>query len=147
MTSTDRALAAVARVRGARERDSRLGLAHALAERSRRERAATLAADRVVDAACFGAGTPADYVAHAVRGAWLAEEMAEARRTAERAAVVAAEAGHHWRADRMRTRVVELLLERHAEQRRAERARAESRLLDEIAGQAWLRSRTGDGPR
>jgi flagellar biosynthesis chaperone FliJ len=37
--------------------------------------------------------------------------------------------------------VVELLLERHAEQRRAEQARAEAREVDDIAGRAWLRSR------
>ena len=137
----DRALAAVRRVREARERDSRYGLARALAERSGREQAAGQAADRLRTAGTIRDGDVSDFQAQIARGAWLAEDLAATRRSAEQAATVAAEAGHRWQRDRAATRVVELLLERHAEQRRAEQARAEAREVDDIAGQRWLRGR------
>lgn len=137
----DRALNAVRRVREAREQDSRYGLARALAERSRREELAAQAADRLAQGTPFGAGAVGDFLTEVGRGAWLAEDLAAARRSADQAATVAAEAGHRWQRDRAATRVVELLLERHAEQRRADRARAEAREVDDIAGRGWLRSR------
>ena len=143
MTSThaDRALAAVRRVREARERDSRYGLARALAERSRREQVAEQAAERLRAAGTVRDGDLADFRVQIARGAWLADDASATRRSAEQAATVAAEAGHRWQRDRTATRVVELLLERHAEQRRAEQARAEAREVDDIAGQRWLRGR------
>ena len=39
---------------------------------------------------------------------------------------------------------IDLLLERRAELRRAERLRAEARELDDLAGQRWLRDRADD---
>ena len=143
MTSAqaDRALNAVRRVREARERDSRYGLARALSERSRREEIAAQAAARLAEAASVQDGGVTDFLAQVDRGAWLAEDLAAARRSADQAVTVAAEAGHRWQRDRAAARVVELLLERHAEQRRAEQARAEAREVDDIAGRAWLRSR------
>ncbi|HET7355635.1 MAG TPA: hypothetical protein VFJ09_03060 [Nocardioidaceae bacterium] len=140
----DRALNAVRRVREARERDSRYGLARALAERSRREGIAAQAAERLRTSAAVRDGHVADFLSQVGRGAWLAEDLAAARRSADQAATVAAEAGHRWQRDRAATRVVELLLERHAEHRRAEQARAEAREIDDIAGQGWLRSREVD---
>ncbi len=139
----DRALAAVQRVRRAREQDSRLGLAAALAEQARREQAAALAAGRLVDATPFQSGSVGDFLVRAAHGARLAADTAAARARADRAGTVAAESMHRWRRDRVATRVVELLLERHAAQRRADRARVEARELDDIAGQAWLRRSTG----
>lgn len=143
MTSrrADRALAAVRRVREARERDSRYGLARALAERGRREQVAEQAAERLRAAGTVRDGDLTDFRAQIARGAWLAEDVSATRRSAEQAATVAAEAGHRWQWDRTASRVVELLLERHAEQRRAEQARAEAREVDDIAGQRWLRAR------
>jgi flagellar export protein FliJ len=138
----DRALAAVRRVRASREQDSRLGLARALAERTRREEAVEVAADRLTAARSFGAGSVRDFLASTARGAALATNLADARRSAVRAGTIAAEAGHHWQQDRKAVRVVELLLERRAEQRRADQARAEARELDDIAGQTWLRFRS-----
>jgi flagellar biosynthesis chaperone FliJ len=140
---TDLALAAVRRVRAARERDSRLGLAHALAERDRRAQAVQEAGDRLAAAAPFTGGSSGDFLTAVAAGSWLAQDLAETRVRAERAGVLAAEAGHRWQQDRRAIRVVELLLERHAEQRRAERVRAEARELDDIAGQGWLRTRGG----
>ena len=143
----DRALVAVRRVRAAREQDSRLGLARALAERARREEAAAQAADRLTAAEPFSAGNVEDFHTSAAQGAYLAADLADARNSAARSGTIAAEAGRRWQQDRRATRVVELLLGRRAEQRRLDQARADARELDEIAGRAWLRSRNSSGGR
>jgi flagellar export protein FliJ len=63
------------------------------------------------------------------------------------ARTVSASAREHWQRDKTRLSAVELLLERRAEERRAERARREARELDDVVAQRWLRRRTtgGDG--
>ncbi|HEX6515070.1 MAG TPA: flagellar FliJ family protein [Nocardioidaceae bacterium] len=136
---TDRALAAVRRVREAREQDSRLGLQQALATSRAREAAAERARVRVEQAPAFGGGTPGDFWLHVRHGAALAQASAEAARQAENGRLVAEEAAGRWRHDRQQVRVADLLLDRRAEERRAERARREQRELDDLAAQGWLR--------
>jgi hypothetical protein len=46
--------------------------------------------------------------------------------------------------DRQAVRTVELLLERRADERRAELARREAVDLDELASQGWLRNRVAE---
>jgi hypothetical protein len=53
----------------------------------------------------------------------------------------AEEARRRWGLDRRAVRTVELLLERRAAERRADRARREAADLDELAAQGWLRTR------
>lgn len=136
---SDRALAAVRRVREARERDSRLGLQQALATSRARDAAADRTRARVEHAPAFGTGTPADFWLHAQRGAALAQAATDAAEQAETGRLVAEEAAGRWRHDRQQVRVVDLLLDRRAEERRLERARREERELDDLAAQGWLR--------
>jgi len=137
----DRGLDAVRRVREARERDSRIGLQQALGSAQDRETEALAARGRLSAVTSFGSGAVDDFRAHALRGRALAEDAAHKAERARRSAAVADEARRHWARDRQALRMVELLLERRADERRAERARRESADLDDLATQAWLRSR------
>jgi flagellar protein FliJ len=138
----DRGLAAVRRVRAARENDSRIGLQRALADARDRDATAQRAAGRVASAPSFGGGDAREFHRHrqvvtGLAGQWHdAEEMAAAgRRVAEQARL-------HWLADRTAVRTVDLLLERRAEERAAERDRREAALLDDLAASGWLRRTT-----
>ncbi|HET7387501.1 MAG TPA: flagellar FliJ family protein [Nocardioidaceae bacterium] len=137
---TDRGLAAVRRVRSARESDSRIGLAAALAASRRSDERALRAAQRLDQAPAFDAGDPAVF-AHHVR---VVQALARAERAADEdarsARAVADEARRRWQQDRTAVRAVELLLERRAAERAAERSRREARDLDELAAQAWTRA-------
>jgi flagellar export protein FliJ len=137
----DRGLEAVRRVREARERDSRIGLQQALTSAQERETDAATARRRLAAVPAFDAGTAADYRAHALFGRALAENADEKQEQARRSATIAAEARRRWARDRQAMRMVELLLERRAEERRAERARREAADLDDLATQGWLRNR------
>jgi flagellar export protein FliJ len=139
----DAALRAVARVRGVREQDSRVGLQQALGEhRSHTLRAAELRR-RMDTAQVFEAGPAGTFLVHRgsldVLGAAIhaAEDAARASRTISEAAY------ERWRADRARLAAVELLVERRASARRAELARREARELDEVAVQRWTRRASG----
>jgi flagellar export protein FliJ len=129
----------VARVRGVREHDSRLGLQLALAEqRSLEERVSTLS-DRLAALPGAASGTPAEVIVFragtAALGAHLREAHAEA--TSHHAVVEGARA--RWQADRTRLSAVESLLERRAERRRVEQAKAEAKELDDLASVRWAR--------
>jgi len=139
--SADRGLKAVRRVREARERDSRIGLQHALATTGRREEDAARSRARLETAPAFAGGSADEYRLHALRGAGLAGEVARTEELLRSSRAVADEARRRWAGDRQAVRVVELLLERRAAERRAERARLGARDLDELAGQAWVRAR------
>jgi flagellar protein FliJ len=137
----DAGLKAVARVRGVRERDSRIGLQQALAITAGRENAQDAAQRRLDEAPAFVHGSSTDY--HAQRAA-LAALAAAVRRTEELAAssrTASEEARWRWQRDRSRLRAVESLLERRAEARRADVLRREGHELDDIAGRLWLRRR------
>lgn len=135
----ERALRAVARVRGVRERDSRLGLGHAL--RAVQDRAADLdRRERALQSVpLFSAGPAGAFFAERRALAAMATEAAEAAQRLEAGRTVAAEAMGRWQDDRARLRSVELLAERRAERLRDERRRVERRESDEVAAGTWLR--------
>jgi hypothetical protein len=140
----DRALNAVRRVRGSREQDSRLGLRHALDAAQRREAELVAARARRSSISGFTTGTPADFARHLAHAGAVAGLEAQAAERVESSRVVADEAIRRWQQDRQRVRVVDLLLERRAEQRDKERRRREDRVLDDLAAQVWLRHREGE---
>lgn len=143
--SHDRGLRAVARVRGVREQDSRIGLQHALAEqRAGEDRLAHLEERRDRTPALVEA-TVAQFVAERHALVLLAESVRSARAEIASRATLAGEARGRWQHDRTRLAAVGMLLERRAAARRAEADRVEARDLDDIAAQRWQRRRSG-GP-
>ncbi|MBZ5735183.1 flagellar FliJ family protein [Nocardioides sp. TRM66260-LWL] len=139
-TRHDPGLHAVARVRGVREQDSRLGLQQAL--RELRQREADLAA---LEASLreHGARVEGDlgsFAALRLSLLGLRERMVEARAQVAAAEGVARDAHARWSSDKARLGAVEGLLERRAEERRVEAGRAEATELDDVAGRLWLRA-------
>lgn len=143
----DAALNAVRRVRAVRENDSRIGLQRALAESRDRAELAERADARVRDAAGFESGGIADFHAHVGRLAALADARAATQRSADLADRVAAEATRRWQQDKTEVRVAELLLERRAAERAAERERRTRAELDDLAAVGWLRRRAEEEGR
>lgn len=139
----DRGLGAVARVRGVRETDSRIGLQHEVAtETAAHARVGGLEASLVGDVVP-AAATPAQLMTRGAALDVLGLLLGEAREDAATAVVVTAEARSRWGADKARLAAVEHLLERRRAERRAERARREAREADDIAAQRWARTRAG----
>lgn len=141
----DAGMRAVARVRGVREQDSRLGLARAAAdEREARRRleavGAHLAATRDP-----GTADPAAWVAARRTAAAVAADVTASRAAVASATTLTAVAREHWQRDRTRLAAVELLLERRAETRRAERLRRERVEVDDLVSARWLRVRSRPG--
>ncbi len=141
----DRGLAAVRRVRGARERDSRIGLQQALAAARQRADEASTAAQRVAQVPVFEAGAVGDFHRHVLHTTTLAAAAGLAADRAEGSRLLAEEASGRWQRERTALRVADLLLERRAEQRAAEQARREAAELDDLAAQGWLRARSEEG--
>ncbi len=137
----DAGLRAVARVRGVRERDSRLGLQQALVVTGQREAEAVRAQARLDGAPAFMQGSAADFHVQRSALAALAAQVRRSRELAEASRGTTDEAQRRWQHDRSRLRAVELLLDRRAEARRAEATRCENHELDDIAGRLWLRRR------
>ncbi len=138
----DRGLKAVRRVRDVREQDSRIGLRAAIEAVRRRDADLVAARARVESAGTFGTGSAADFRGHVDRLAGLVrlQDVVSARATASRE--VAEEATRRWQHDHQRVRVVDLLLERRAAERAAERARVEAHQMDDLATQAWQRNQS-----
>lgn len=143
----DAALTAVRRVRAVRENDSRIGLQRALAESRERAELAQRADAQVRTAPPFEAGGVADFHAHVARLAALAGARVAAQHSAELAERVAAEATRRWQHDKTEVRVAELLLERRAAERAAERERRSRAELDDLAAVGWLRRTTEEAGR
>jgi len=139
----DAGMLAVARVRAVRERDSRLGLMQAMEEQRRRQTYLADLGRRLDEALRFDGGTVASFLNVRAGYQALAEEIATATADLESARTITDSARDHWRRDKTRLSAVELLLERRADERRAERARLEARELDDIAGQRWQRQNGG----
>ncbi|HSE10499.1 MAG TPA: flagellar FliJ family protein [Nocardioidaceae bacterium] len=139
--AADRGLKAVRRVREARERDSRLGLQQALSETRRLEVEAAASRVRFESTPRFGDGTALEYRAYTRLVRALAESVVEKEEAVRRTTAVADEARRRWGLDVQAVRTVELLLERRADERRADRARREAAELDDLAAQGWLRAR------
>jgi len=141
----DAGLGAVARVRGAREQDSRIGLQQAMAElRAREARVADLRRQLAVVEEPAVSGV-ADFVLHHERVRAFVQSVEAAAEDARAAAGVAGSARAHWQVDKTRLSAVEMLLERRAEERAAETRRREDRDLDEVVTQQWLRARAAGG--
>ncbi len=141
----DAGMLAVARVRGVREQDSRLGLKRASADE--REAGRRLAAVEEL-LATDDQPTTLDLVGFLVaRGTATAQaaEASVARQALSVAGTVTASAREHWQRDKTRLSAVELLLERREEQRRAERARREITEVDDLVSSRWLRARRAGG--
>lgn len=148
MSTPDPSLQVVARVRGVRERDSRIGLVEALAEvRSAADRVAALE-QRLAAVPPHTLGDVAAFTARQHALAALGEALVAARGTHGSASVLAVAARETWSADRTRLAAVESLLERRAEARRVEQRRREDRRMDEVATELWRRhpDRTDPGP-
>ena len=136
----DRGLAAVARVRGVREQDSRIGLRLAAAEAASRGRQADELHERLAVAEVPDVSTPGLLLARRTALAVLGEDGRTARVEAASAVRLSEQAHHRWDADRARLAAVDHLLERRAERRRAEAARRDQKDADDIAAQRWLRA-------
>ena len=139
MSHHDRGLRAVARVREVRERDSRLGLLHALGRvRDQEERVEALG--RALDkAASRSFDTLAAFTASRVMLEAMAEALATAQHDLESRRVVALQAHTRWQADKAAVKAIEHLLDERARVRAEEAARAETREIDDIVSRLHLR--------
>jgi flagellar export protein FliJ len=140
----DRGLGGVARVRGVREQSSRVELQAALDTHAAELAAVEVARTRMRLHPAFTQGPVRDFQAHRATATAMARAHEEQSRRARTALVVVEEARLRWQGDRTRLRAVEMLLDRRAAARRAERARRETAELDDIGAQAWLRREVRD---
>jgi flagellar protein FliJ len=133
-TETDRGMRAVLRVRGVRERESRIRLVHVLDAVRHHENEVARHQQALVLAARPTEGTVAEFVTarNLLAGMAAAVKDAEQQLAASRAA--AAEAHQRWQADKAQVRAVEVLLEERAARRADERRRAEVREIDDVVG-------------
>jgi flagellar export protein FliJ len=136
-------LRVVARVRGVRERDSRLGLVEALGEE--REAAARVEAlqQQLTTVTAFEAGDLAAFTSRQRTVTTLADALTLARASLDSSRVVAEAARDRWRTDRSRLAAVESLLERREAEHRHEQRRQEDRRLDAVAEDLWRRRSSG----
>lgn len=140
-THHDPGLRVVARVRGVRERDSRIGLVEALTEeRAARTRVADLEA-RLGEIATHESGDVVSFVTRQQHVDALVQALAAGHVGVESAQLVALAARDRWRTDRSRLAAVESLLERRAAVRLHERRRREGRELDAVGEELWRRRR------
>ncbi|WP_248580340.1 flagellar FliJ family protein [Nocardioides sp. InS609-2] len=139
----DAGLHAVARVREVRERDSRHGLTTAISDHATVETGVRTLETQLAAQPGFVSGSSVTYLADRTHALAMGEALIGRREDLRVSASVMAAATAHWRADRSRLEAVSMLLERRAEERRAERARTEATHLDDIATQGWLRRRQG----
>ncbi len=137
----DAGLHAVARVREVRERDSRHGLTTAITEHATVESGVRSLETQLAGQPGFVSGSSVTYLADRSHALAVGEALIGRREELRVSASIMAAATAHWRADRSRLEAVSMLLERRAEERRAERARTEARHLDDVATQGWLRRR------
>lgn len=139
-TETDRGMRAVARVRSVREQDSRLGLQMALSEHRRHQAALHQLRERLDAAPVWTAGDATSFLALRQSMENLSQAVTDAQQAVDAAVRISETAHAHWTQDRTRLRAVELLLERRAEERRAEHARREARELDDVSARLWSRA-------
>lgn len=137
----DAGMRAVARVRGVREQDGRLGLARAAADEREAARRLQAVRDRLAALSDPAVADPAAYAASRAAASSVAIELATARAALASAGTVTAAAREHWQRDKTRLSAVELLLERRAEERRAEQLRRERAEVDDLVATRWLRAR------
>lgn len=138
----DAGMRAVARVRGVREQDSRLGVARAAADEREAVRRLDAAVALLAATSDAGDADPASYGAARHAAAAVAAHVAASRAALTSATTLTAVAREHWQRDRTRLSAVELLLERRGERRRAERERRERVEVDDLVAARWLRTRS-----
>ncbi|WP_183094883.1 hypothetical protein [Nocardioides stalactiti] len=140
----DAGLDAVARVRGVREQDDRIGLQLALTEarglHARAEQLEGMLTEVPTDSLL--ALTPQELLAHRIALGRVGEAAREAAHEAQTADVVSAEARVRWEAAKTRLAAVERLLEVRVARRRTAAERARAKEADDLAAQRWLRART-----
>ena len=135
----DPGLAAVARVRSVRERDSRLGLQQALRDLRDREVQLARLEETLRQHGSFVSGDMQQFVTLRQSLAAVRYAITRAREELAAARLMAIDAEAHWQSDHARLGAVEGLLERRADERRAEALREEGKELDEVAGRLWMR--------
>jgi flagellar FliJ protein len=140
--NADAGLQAVARVRGVRESDSRIGLQTAMLEHHAAQARVQRLRGRLEDADAFGTGSAAEFLALRISLVALGEVLIEAETARDASLRISAAALSRWQQDKSRLSAIEMLLERRVAARRTEAARLEARELDDIAAQRWLRQRT-----
>lgn len=138
-------LGGLVRLRGVRERDSRIGLSAALTE----ERDATARATELErQLGALPAPVSADlatFQARQHRVEMLGEALGIARAGQEAARQITLVARNRWVEDHSRLAAVESLVARRTAALREERRRQENRELDEIAGELWRRQQADAG--
>jgi flagellar FliJ protein len=132
-------LRGLVRLRGLRERDSRIGLSTALSEE--RDAAARVSE---LERQLGGLPTPASsdvatFQALQHRVELLGGALVDARAGREAARQLTLVARNRWVEDRSRLAAVESLVARRTAAVREERRRRDNRELDEIAGELWRR--------
>jgi|SRR6478752_7457364 len=139
MTRKQGNLRGLLRLRGVRERDSRIGLASALQEE--REAAAKLAdlQQLLEDLPMPATSDLAAFQRRQHSIDLVRDALTDTRATLETARHLSAAARDRWVSDRSRLAAVETLVERRAAAARAERQRRETRELDEVAEEMWRR--------
>ncbi len=134
----DAGMRAVARVRSVRESDSRVGLQTALLESRSAQTKVEDLRDRIASAAGFATGSAAEFLALRASLGALGDVLITAEEHLDESRTISEAAYLRWQQDRTRLAAIEMLLDRRAAARRAERERAEARELDDIAAQRWL---------
>ena len=135
----DRGLRAVARVREVRERDSRLGLLHALGRVRDQEARVDALGHALDEAASRSFETLTEFTASRGMLKAMAEALAEAQHDLESRRVVALQAHTRWQSDKAAVKAIEHLLDERARVRAEEAARAEGREIDDIVSRLHLR--------
>jgi flagellar biosynthesis chaperone FliJ len=125
---------AVRRVREVRERDSRVGLLHALTAVRDREAHLEELRNALQQAVTRSASTLDEFVVSRQLLATMAIAIGEAEHRLDAARTVAAEAHRRWQADKAGMKAIEHLLDARAQQRADEAARAEVREVDDVVG-------------
>jgi flagellar biosynthesis chaperone FliJ len=146
-THHDRGLRAVARVREVRERDSRLGLLHALGRVRDQEARVDALGQALDEAASRSFETLTEFTASRGMLKAMAEALAGAEHDLESRRVVALQAHTRWQSDKAAVKAIEHLLDERARVRAEEAARAEGREIDDIVSRLHLRQsirRRGD---
>ncbi len=135
----DRGMRAVARVREVRERDSRVGLLHAMGTVRTRE-AELLDLQQALETASGREATSLDdFVVSRQLLAAMAVAVREAEQRLDASRIVATEAHSRWQADKSRVRAIEHLLEERALRRAEDARRADQREVDDVIGRLHSR--------
>lgn len=137
----DAGMRAVARVRGVREQDSRLGLSRVAADEREAGRRTTALREQLAATVLPESADPGAFALGRLAATGISAQVAEAERRLAAAGTVTTAAREHWQQDVTRLSAVELLLERRAQQRGAERLRRETSEVDDLVSARWLRAR------